>query len=388
MAIVQIPDLTELTGELQGVIPTNPDVNLASLQAALDSGGCGASEALEEVKGLANDIKGLLAEGKDALGDLESLAGELQTAVNDGLAEVQDAANEAISSIQDEIAELQTKFGEEFAAAKEELREKWGDAVDDIDELLDGIPSLTDLLSGDGVAVDLCADVPDLKKEVQQIRNEVTGEVETVIRDIQNAPAAVTPSGAAADIEEAVTQMNQAFANISTGNSRSGKSFISVSIAYGRMEFGVAQRMSPFTTPARAELDELRSAWRGTDTWRAIQRLSREASMTPDELRNNDLLSADQEALLEQRDEYVRRLQNYESFIAEFNDLVKVHRRLIAGTVTQAAFDQAYDGLKSRWQEPPNPNIPDTAWTALENVFAYQEEKRMEITDFAIYQNI
>ena len=59
----ELPDISSLATKFSDSVSSN--VNLDSIQKALKSGACGASDALDEVKGFADDIKAKLAEGKD-----------------------------------------------------------------------------------------------------------------------------------------------------------------------------------------------------------------------------------------------------------------------------------------------------------------------------------
>jgi len=379
----ELPDISSLATKFSDSVSSN--VNLDSIQKALKSGACGASDALDEVKGFADDIKAKLAEGKDALGELGDLAGDLQAKINDSLKELEAELDEATSSIQDEIAELQGKIGEDFAAAQAELKEKWGDVVDDIDELVDGIPSLTDLLSGDGEPIDLCADVPDLEKKTKEVVDEATGEVTTVIEDIKKAKAPKVADKVAEKMPEFKAELNAAFNKISTANKKTGKSFISVSIAYGSVQFKETSLANEYWLGATQEMDEMKAEWYESDEWKAIQKLSKEGAMTPNELRDADLLDDAQEAILKKRDQYLLNLKEFNKFKGEYWAAVTANKKIIVGSMTQEVFDQNLEGLKDYYS-----GVPDKAWDTLDNIIEYHttDEAKQKIIDFNEYKKI
>mgnify|MGYP000996094081 CR=1 FL=1 len=347
-------------------------VDLTSITSKL-SASCGENESLGAIGELADSIKGKLAEGMDALGDLESLQSDMLSKLGELKAELPEIPT---SSLQDDLKELANKVGEEFADAQAAIREKWGDAVDDIDELVDSIPSLTDLISGDVELPDFCKDIPNV--EIRTTVDEAGNEVQEVV---QQAQAAVTPNTNSVPIEEFTSGMQQAFANISSGPS--GESFIGTSIAYGtQVEVPLAAIFNRYFGPAQEKLDELK-AYQSTSVWRSVRTLMRESSLTLGELLEQGLLSQEQIGAYNENQLYTRELASLNRLRGRFQEAVYAHKMLIVGNMSQEDFDAGkldfYDDLGGIYEE-------DLAKQTYEDIMAFHLEKSDLIIRFNAYR--
>lgn len=111
---------------------------------------CGKNEALDSIMGKVDEIKGKLAEGMGALGDLEAKAGE-------ALGELQAALPElpSVTSLQGDLSAALASAQSDFAGALDSFKETWGDKLPEaeIQEYFDQINSVigdpTSLLSFD-----------------------------------------------------------------------------------------------------------------------------------------------------------------------------------------------------------------------------------------------
>lgn len=111
---------------------------------------CGKNEALDSIMGKVDEIKGKLAEGMSALGDLESKAQEALGELNAALPELPSA-----TSLQADLNAAIAAAQSDFSAALADFKETWGDSLSDseIQEYFDKINSVisdpTSLLSFD-----------------------------------------------------------------------------------------------------------------------------------------------------------------------------------------------------------------------------------------------
>ena len=335
---------------------------------------CGDNEALGALSDLGNSLKEKLAAGKDALGDLSSLQDQITAKLGDLKMPELEIPN---SSLQEDLQALSTKFGQEFSDAQTALREKWGDFVDDIDEKISSIPSLDQILSGD-------ATLPDLCKEVENLELATTTDAEgnTVATPVLKAAPAATPNVNAEAPPDFESAINQAFSRLSTGNSASGESFISVAFDYGiEVDGAVAVIFGKYFNPAREKLDELKAEWEDTPEWRAVKALARDTGLTYAELSAEGHLTSDQAAVNRLRLAYAGEAAALNKISADTQELVKGHKKLMVGVMTQDRFDVGWSHFKELYGD-------DTALIAMvEEVFAHQVEKKDLIIRFNNYTN-
>jgi len=183
---IDLGGLDDVTASLEstvGAVTTqlntklNPD-QITEKLAGLDIGAqlaCGKAAALDALNDVRDQIKAKLAEGLDALPDFSSLVADAKAKFD----EVKGKIKAAIASLQQDLKSLMEKFGKEFVEFKNMLREKWGEAVSGLEDMLAKIPSLENILSG--------IEIPNLCKEFPNTNIDADGNV------ITNAPRAQTP---------------------------------------------------------------------------------------------------------------------------------------------------------------------------------------------------
>lgn len=151
-------------------------------------------------------MSNLASQGAAAMGALKAKLEEVSTALTDMIPEIPEVPN-----FQKELQALAGKVGEDLAAAKAAFKERWGDALPDVD--IDGLMSkvsaagdalgdlaggLEDALSGIASAAaepfDFCKDVPNV--DAPEVSPE--GKVEKVI---DKGPEPTTPAEIPAVVE-------------------------------------------------------------------------------------------------------------------------------------------------------------------------------------------
>lgn len=96
---------------------------------------CGINAAIDEAKAAIDQLKAKLSEGVNGVGDLGSLA----DTIKNKLSEINTPQIPSIN-LQEELAKLPTLTPEEYTAAVQSIKEKFGSAVDNLDDIIAKIP--------------------------------------------------------------------------------------------------------------------------------------------------------------------------------------------------------------------------------------------------------
>lgn len=147
---------------------------------------CGSNAALDELTGKVDEIKGKLAEGMGALGDLEAKANEAIGQLTSLIPEIP-----SFDSLQADLATALAAAQGDAAAAFATFREKWGDALPD-SEIQGYIDTITAIASDPTALLtfDACQAFPN--KEL----DTATGRISTKakVAEIPNAaPQEIVP---------------------------------------------------------------------------------------------------------------------------------------------------------------------------------------------------
>ena len=169
---------------------------------------CGSSPALDSITSKVDEIKAKLAEGMDALGDLEAKAGEALAELQAALPEIPSAGPSLQGDVSALIAQMQADAGGAIAAFKE----AWGEAISD-GELQGYIDQVTAAISDplSLASFDPCEAIPN--KELDSATGEIIvkakeikipteppakllefGQIASVV-DLTKLPSSVSPAG-------------------------------------------------------------------------------------------------------------------------------------------------------------------------------------------------
>lgn len=330
----QLPELPSLPG-IQ-----NLDLN------KLNPTKCGSSEALEALDGLRDGIKDVLAQGKSALGELAALKEEAAGAMEEALTEITAGVEGAAKSFQEEIAELQTKIGEEFAAAKLAIESEWGGVVDDINGVLDKVPSLTDLLSG-AAAVDLCKEVQNVEKVTKKVWDDNLGEYVEVEEIVVKAPKIVV-ADISSSLPEPLTPTVVNKTEQPSAGVRSDLSRNEALIQWGeKVYFVVKETIGDYFNPLNEAWNKRMNELRNNPEIKSIFAKIKETGKKAKELQAEGLLT---EAEIQARTEYnvhVRAGKDLQSRKNMMDNMAIYHRGLIVGINTQETFDKYEEVYKT-----------------------------------------
>lgn len=132
---------------------------------------CGNNTSLDSLNSIRDTIKGKLAEGKSALGDLQSQATSGLSALNGLKVEIPSD----LRSLQTDLNSLLSNVQGDFASAVAQFKQNWGDVLP-----TDEINGYVNQIQNAGTDFDICSAIPN---------KELTGGTVKA-----KAPAAVTPN--------------------------------------------------------------------------------------------------------------------------------------------------------------------------------------------------
>jgi len=155
---------------------------------------CGINAAIDEAKAAIDDLKSKISEGVNSIGDLGSLA----DTIKNKLSEINAPQIPSIN-LQEELAKLPTLSPEEYTAAVQSIKEKFGSAVDNLDDIIAKIPKPFGIEGTDqkDIFAELRAAVDGFGaafKNAQETLNNVSIEsaVAEICKDVPNVEVTTT----------------------------------------------------------------------------------------------------------------------------------------------------------------------------------------------------
>lgn len=166
--------------------------SLTDLQNQIVAGACGANDALaaldDQLGAMEDQINGALDDLNGAIGDIEGklaeAQGALDAAIGDALAEVKTFQSEIADLLKDKLNPLISDS--DIANKLKEIEEFYGDAIDDLDEVLGSIQQM--LENPLGAAGDLC-NLPNVEASadgpVAKAKEALVPAVDAVIEELK-----------------------------------------------------------------------------------------------------------------------------------------------------------------------------------------------------------
>ena len=378
---IDLGGLDDVTASLEstvGAVTTqlntklNPD-QITEKLAGLDIGAqlaCGKAAALDALNDVRDQIKAKLAEGLDALPDFSSLVADAKAKFD----EVKGKIKAAIASLQQDLKSLMEKFGKEFVEFKNMLREKWGEAVSGLEDMLAKIPSLENILSG--------IEIPNLCKEFPNTNIDADGNV------ITNAPRAQTPVTNA----EAAPDYNDDTVQPTSQPSETSPYAVSREDAVTAFRREVSLPVADLTQKYRDEFNTdlaFLDAEINNEANLKVQQTIRDyvsiTGMDERQLFEEGIMSPDQVEYYQSVQSISTKRATQAEIMAKWQETITAHRNFLSGILNEGAWESA----KSMFMDTDLENAlsKDKAREIFNQIIELHEENRQAIIDYNYYNN-
>lgn len=331
---------------------------------------CGKALALDALNDIRDQIKAKLKEGLGALGDL----GKLMEDAKAKFEEVKGKIKAAIASLQQDLKKLMEKFGKEFVEFKNMIREKWGEAVKGLEDMLAKIPSLEGILSG--------IQIPNLCKEIPNINIDADGNVVT------NAPRAQTPVTQAAPpptyTDDTVQPTSQPSETSPYAVSREDATTAfrrDVSIPVSDLTQEYREKYNTELAFLDSELNDEAALTVKEEIRVAVET----TGMNEQQLFEEGMLSPAQTEWYQESQSIERKRSTQASIMGKWNEAINSHRLHIAGLISEGTWESVKTDLIE--VELEQALAKDDAISTFEKIIEVHDENKQAIIDYMYYNN-